>query len=66
MSAFTTINGKPVAAKVANTDPLPVPQQFAAAPAKQTHHADCGDVGATGEHGAIGSNAADAKERQAK
>lgn len=55
MSAFTTINGKPVEVKTnsgSETTSLPT-----------THHADCGDVGATGEHGDIGSNA---KERDAK
>jgi hypothetical protein len=31
---------------------------------KQVHHADCGDVGETGVHGDLGSNAAGA-EREA-
>lgn len=48
MSNLHTINGKPVEETKA-----------AAAPAKKSTHAEgCGDVGETGEHGDLGSNAA--------
>lgn len=60
MDGFTTINGKPVEVKAT------AGSETTSLPTGQTHHADCGDVGATGEHGDIGSNAADAKERQGK
>jgi hypothetical protein len=57
MSAFTTINGKRVEVKADSGS------EITSLPKKQTHHADCGEVGETGKHGDIGSNAVDAKER---
>lgn len=62
MSALTTINGKQVAVPQSGTSAATAPD----AAVSKTHRAECGDVGDTGAHGDIGSNAADAKERQAK
>jgi hypothetical protein len=61
--SLTTYNGKPVEnPTVAPSLPVTVANPTvtaAAAPAKkQTHRPECGDVGVTGEHGDLGSNAA--------
>lgn len=60
MSSFTTINGKQVEVKTNSGS------ETTSLPSSKTHHAECGAVGDTGKHGDLGSNAIDAKERQAK
>jgi hypothetical protein len=62
MSNLHTINGKPVAA-ASGAEEKVTPRATTSIPPtvsekKQTHKAECGDVGATGEHGDLGSNAA--------
>lgn len=55
MSTLHTINGKPVEE---NQQTQPEPMPTSAAPVSKSHKPECGDVGATGEHGNLGSNAA--------
>ena len=51
VKALTTVNGKPVEAKE--------PGNKKSSAKKQVHHERCGDVGETGDHGDLGSNAKD-------
>jgi hypothetical protein len=36
---------------------VPIAPKKTLAPGQRTHHENCGDVGATGDHGELGSNA---------
>jgi hypothetical protein len=60
MSSLHTLNGKPIDATAAPT-PFVVTQPNATATAAaaqvQAHKAECGNVGITGEHGDLGTNA---------
>ncbi len=54
MDNLHTINGKPVYASAAAATTLPA---ASTSDASKTHKPECGNVGATGQHGEIGSNA---------
>jgi hypothetical protein len=53
---LTTINGKPVEVKTNSGS------ETTSLPTSKTHHPDCGDVGQTGQHGDLGSNAASGRD----
>ena len=60
--SYTTVNGKVMESGSAGTpqEHPPASGKLAVAPTgkKRTHQPGCGDVGDTGEHGDLGSNAA--------